>query len=103
MVIEDKGEFNALGPFGMPFIPRIDGIAVTSVTDNSLGPKSVCKMMNFGNEDIIEHTDSHVRAIFVMEFFVANVVFPAAHDPDVPEFCHFCRERSGILVKRMER
>lgn len=35
------GRFYALGPFGIPFIPRIDGIAVTSVTDNSLGPCSV--------------------------------------------------------------
>lgn len=35
------GRLNALGPFGIPFIPRIDGIAVTSVTDNSLGPNLV--------------------------------------------------------------
>lgn len=100
---ERKGRLDSLGPFGIPFAPRIDEIAPTSVTDSSLGPQAKRKKIDHLVRHKLRHTYPHVRPVFRMKFLVAYVVLSARHDPHVPKFRDLRKERTGILVERMER
>lgn len=100
---ERKELLSALGPFGMPFAPRMEEIAPTSVTDSSLGPKVNHKQIDHHARNNSRHTYPNIRPIFRMKVLVANVVLSARHDPYIPEFRDLRQERAGILIERMER
>lgn len=93
---------DVLGPFGIPFAPIIDEIAVTSVTDISLGPETRVSHQRACSYRRETRTYSHVGAVFFMKFPVADMVLSIYHNPCIPELRHSCPEWPWIFIERVE-